>query len=70
MGNKDFIKPILERKGTVHFGKVMHNPRANSYLWPAILKTIQIPVLMSIVLPVICHFMLAFAICLSHIGHA
>jgi hypothetical protein len=22
MGNKDFIKPILERKGTVHFGKV------------------------------------------------
>lgn len=22
VGNKDFIKPILERKGTVHFGKV------------------------------------------------
>ena len=22
VGDKDFIKPILERKGTVHFGKV------------------------------------------------
>lgn len=21
MGDKDFVKPILERKGTVHFGK-------------------------------------------------
>jgi len=26
MGDKDFIKPILERKGTVHFGKVAAPP--------------------------------------------
>jgi len=26
MGDKDFIKPILERKGTVHFGKVKMKP--------------------------------------------
>ncbi len=24
MGNKDFIKGILERKGKVHFGRVRH----------------------------------------------
>jgi len=24
MGDKDFIKPVLERRGTVHFGKVMY----------------------------------------------
>ncbi len=23
MGDKDFIKPVLERRGTVHFGKVV-----------------------------------------------
>lgn len=23
MGDRDFIKPILERQGTVHFGKVL-----------------------------------------------
>ena len=27
MGDKDFVKPILERRGTVHFGKV------SSLLW-------------------------------------
>ena len=25
MGNKDFIKEILERKGKVHFGRVRHD---------------------------------------------
>jgi gephyrin len=26
MGDKDFIKPLLERKGTVYFGKVWMKP--------------------------------------------
>ncbi len=26
MGNKDFIKPLLERRGTIHFGKIRMKP--------------------------------------------
>ena len=32
MGDKDFVKPILERKGSVHFGKVGYLPEAEELL--------------------------------------
>lgn len=39
MGNKDFIKAILERRGTVHFGRV----RSNLNLLPNITQSARAP---------------------------
>ena len=33
MGNKDFIKAILERQGIVHFGRVRLRPHPLHLLW-------------------------------------
>ncbi|KAK9840649.1 hypothetical protein WJX81_006905 [Elliptochloris bilobata] len=38
MGDKDFIKPLLERRGTVHFGKVRMKPGK-----PLTFATLEIP---------------------------